>query len=72
MPKKIREEAIEVVIALKDKDKNAIIYEVADLWFHTLVALGNYNIEPQEIFKELKEEKNEVIKWKIIPAGEMD
>ncbi len=57
LPKKIGEEATEVVIALKDKDKNAIIYEVADLWFHTLVALGNYNIEPQEIFKELKRRK---------------
>ena len=57
LPKKIGEEATEVVIALKDKDKNAIIYEVADLWFHTLVALGNYNIEPQEMFKELKRRK---------------
>lgn len=57
LPKKIGEEATEVVIALKDKDKKAIIYEVADLWFHTLVALGNYNIEPQEIFKELKRRK---------------
>jgi len=57
LPKKIGEEATEVVIALKDKDKNAIIYEVADLWFHILVALGNYNIEPQEIFKELKRRK---------------
>jgi len=54
MPKKIGEEAAEVIIALKDKDKNAIIYEVADLWFHTLVALGNFNIFPQEIFEELK------------------
>jgi phosphoribosyl-ATP pyrophosphohydrolase/phosphoribosyl-AMP cyclohydrolase len=57
LPKKIGEEVTEVVIALKDKDKNAITYEVADLWFHTLVALGNYNIEPQEIFKELKRRK---------------
>jgi len=54
LPKKIGEEAAEVIIAFKDKDKGAIIYEVADLWFHTLVALGNYNIAPQEIFKELK------------------
>jgi len=57
LPKKIGEEAVEAIIALKDKDKNAIIYKVADLWFHTLVALGNYNIEPQEIFKELKRRK---------------
>jgi len=57
LPKKIGEEAAEVIIALKDKDKNAIIYEVADLWFHTLVALSNCNIIPQEIFKELKKRR---------------
>ncbi|MEA2086513.1 MAG: bifunctional phosphoribosyl-AMP cyclohydrolase/phosphoribosyl-ATP diphosphatase HisIE [Candidatus Caldatribacteriota bacterium] len=54
LPKKIGEEAAEVIIALKDKEKSAIIYEVADLCFHTLVALGNCNISPQEIFEELK------------------
>ena len=54
LPKKIGEEAAEVIIALKDKEKSAIIYEVADLCFHTLVALGNFNISPQEIFEELK------------------
>ena len=54
LPKKIGEEAAEVIIALKDKEKSAIIFEVADLCFHTLVALGNFNISPQEIFEELK------------------
>ena len=57
LPKKIGEEAAEVIIALKDKDKDAIIHEVADLWFHTLVALGSCNITPQEIFKELKKRR---------------
>jgi len=57
LPKKIGEEAVEVIIALKDKDKDAIIHEVADLWFHTLVALGSYNISPQDIFKELKKRR---------------
>jgi len=57
LPKKIGEEAAEVIIALKDKDKDAIIYEVADLWFHTLVALGSCNISPQDIFKELKQRR---------------
>ena len=57
LPKKIGEEATEVIIALKDKEKSAIIYEVADLWFHTLVALGSCSISPQEIFEELKRRK---------------
>lgn len=57
LPKKIGEEAAEVIIALKDKDRGAIIYEVADLWFHTLVALGSSNISPQDIFKELKKRR---------------
>jgi len=49
LPKKIGEEAAE--------DKNAIIHEVADLWFHTLVALGSCNISPQDVFKELKKRR---------------
>jgi len=57
LPKKIGEEATEVIIALKDKDKNSIIHEVADLWFHTMVALGNFNISIQDIFKELKKRR---------------
>jgi len=57
LPKKIGEEAAEVIIALKDKDKDAIIHEVADLWFHTLVALGSCNISPQDVFKELKKRR---------------
>lgn len=54
MPKKIAEEAAEVLIALKDQDKSQIIYETADLWFHTLVALSYYDISYQEILDELR------------------
>ncbi len=54
MPKKIGEEAAEVIIALKDNDKSQIIYETADLWFHTLVALSYYDIPYQAILEELK------------------
>jgi len=54
MPKKIAEEAAEVLIALKDKDREQIIYETADLLFHTLVALSYFDIPYQEILKELK------------------
>jgi len=57
LPKKIGEEAAEVIIALKDKEEDAIIYEVADLWFHTLVALGCFNISPDDIFKELEKRR---------------
>jgi phosphoribosyl-AMP cyclohydrolase / phosphoribosyl-ATP pyrophosphohydrolase len=54
MPKKIAEEAAEVLIALKDRDKKQIIYETADLWFHTLVALFYYGISYQDVLQELK------------------
>lgn len=57
MPKKIAEEAAEVLIALKDEDKEQIIYETADLLFHTLVALSYYNIPYQDILDELKKRR---------------
>lgn len=51
--KKIGEEATETVIAAKDGKRDAIVYETADLWFHTLVMLAHHNIQPQEILDEL-------------------
>ena len=42
--KKIGEEATETVMAAKDGDRTKIVYEVADLWFHTLVALAQYGV----------------------------
>lgn len=51
--KKIGEEATEVVLAAKDQDKAHIIYEVADLWFHTIVLLAQHNLRPEDITKEL-------------------
>ncbi|WP_020183626.1 phosphoribosyl-ATP diphosphatase [Methylotenera sp. 1P/1] len=51
--KKIGEEATETVIAAKDGQREAIVYETADLWFHTLVMLAHHNIQPQEILDEL-------------------
>ena len=50
---KVGEEATEVVIAAKNEGKERIIAEVADLWFHTLVLLANYDINLSEIQKEL-------------------
>jgi phosphoribosyl-ATP pyrophosphohydrolase/phosphoribosyl-AMP cyclohydrolase len=51
--KKIAEEAAEVALASKDGDRRQVIYEVADLWFHTLVLLAQEGIRPQEIVQEL-------------------
>ncbi len=51
--KKIGEEATETVIAAKDGDKAQIIYETADLWFHTLVLLAYHDLRPQDVLQEL-------------------
>lgn len=51
--KKVGEEAGETIIAAKNGDKAEIIYETADLWFHTLVMLAHAGLEPQDIINEL-------------------
>ena len=51
--KKVVEEAGEVALAAKGGKKEEIIYETADLLFHTLVALGFHGIKPEEVYKEL-------------------
>ena len=51
--KKLGEEATETVIAGKGGNRDEIIYETTDLWFHSLVLLAHYNIEPQTILDEL-------------------
>lgn len=56
--KKIGEEATEVVMAAKDADhggdRTKVVYEVADLWFHTMVALAHYGLSPAEVVAELE------------------
>ena len=56
--KKIGEEATEVVMAAKDvdagADKGKILYEVADLWFHTMIALSHYGLTPADVVTELE------------------
>ena len=52
--KKVVEEAGEFSFAIKDDDKGEIIYEAADLLFHSLVALAYKNIHPEAILNELK------------------
>jgi len=51
--KKVVEEAGEVVLAAKGGKKEEIIYEAADLLFHTLVVLGYHDITPEEVYQEL-------------------
>ena len=52
--KKIEEEALEVIDAVKLKNKSNIIHEVADLWFHCLVLLAKKNLTVEDITNELK------------------
>lgn len=51
--KKIGEEATETVMAAKDGQNEKIIYEVADLWFHTLVLLSHRGLSAQDVLDEL-------------------
>ena len=51
--KKVGEEAVEVVIAGKNGDRDALVHEVADLWFHCLVLLAARNSGPEAITGEL-------------------
>ena len=56
--KKIGEEATEVVMAAKDTDHGGdpqkIVNEVADLWFHSMVALAHYGLSPRAVIDELE------------------
>ncbi|WP_457668916.1 phosphoribosyl-ATP diphosphatase [Thiolapillus sp.] len=52
--KKIGEEATETVMAGKDGDKDKIIYETADLWFHSMVLLAYTDLGPEDVLKELE------------------
>lgn len=51
--KKIGEEATETVMAVKDGAKDKIIYETADLWFHSLVMLAEQGLSPDDVLAEL-------------------
>ncbi len=55
--KKIGEEATETVMAAKDArisgDSSKLLYECADLWFHSMVMLAHYNLTPQDVLDEL-------------------
>lgn len=55
--KKIGEEATETVMAAKDArvsgDASKVLYETADLWFHTMVLLSQFGLTPQQVIDEL-------------------
>ena len=52
--KKIGEEATETVIAGKGGDREQIIYEMADLWFHLMVLLADQGLSPDDVLNELQ------------------
>jgi phosphoribosyl-ATP pyrophosphohydrolase len=55
--KKIGEEATETVMAAKDArvngDASKVVYECADLWFHSLIMLAQFDLSPQDVLNEL-------------------
>ena len=51
--KKVGEEATETVMAAKDGDRAKIVYEVADLWFHSMIALAQFGLTPADVLAEL-------------------
>ena len=55
--KKIGEEATETVMAAKDAridgDTSKVVYECADLWFHSMIMLAQFNLTPQDVLNEL-------------------
>ena len=52
--KKVGEEATETVIAAKGGDRDQIVYEMADLWFHSMVLLAHEGLGPEDIMRELE------------------
>jgi phosphoribosyl-ATP pyrophosphohydrolase len=55
--KKVGEEATETVMAAKDArvsgDKSKVLYECADLWFHSMIMLAHFDLTPQDMLNEL-------------------
>lgn len=51
--KKVAEEAAETIMAAKDGVREKVVYETADLWFHSLILLAQQGIHPDEILNEL-------------------
>ncbi len=52
--KKVGEEATETIIAVKSGNRDDIVHETADLWFHTLVMLAEQDLGPEHVLQELQ------------------
>ncbi len=52
--KKVGEEATETVMAGKDGEREKVVYEVADLWFHSMMALSWHGLTPADVLAELR------------------
>jgi phosphoribosyl-ATP pyrophosphohydrolase len=52
--KKVGEEATEVVMAAKDGALDRLVGEVADLWFHSMIALAQFGLKPADVLAELE------------------
>ena len=52
--KKVAEEAAETIMAAKDGDKPHLVYEVADLWFHSLILLAQFGLSADDVLGELQ------------------
>lgn len=52
--KKVAEEAAETIMAAKDGDLRHIVYEVTDLWFHSLILLSHFGLSVDDVLSELR------------------
>jgi phosphoribosyl-ATP pyrophosphohydrolase/phosphoribosyl-AMP cyclohydrolase len=56
--KKVGEEAAEVIIGAKNRNKGEVVYEIGDLLYHLMVLLGEQGIKPQEVYAELAKRRS--------------
>lgn len=70
--KKLGEEAIETIIASKNNDKEEILYEMGDLWYHCMVTLAYHNILPEELLSELLNRRSGGEYHKFIDPDDLD
>jgi phosphoribosyl-ATP pyrophosphohydrolase len=52
--KKVAEEAAETIMAAKDGDLRHIVYEVSDLWFHSMILLAQFGLSADDVLAELR------------------